>query len=85
MIFERVLFATLGAIRQLMGGKVMPKGSKKGSKRDHFDANSRWFHLSKIIIFEVLEVPGDDLETISGMKAAQRALERCLRVQVCRF
>ena len=38
MIFERVLFATLGAIRERLGGKVMPKGSKKGSKRDHFEA-----------------------------------------------
>ena len=37
MFFERVLFATLGAIGEGMGGKVVPKGSKKGSKRDHFE------------------------------------------------
>ena len=38
MFFERVLFATLGAIRDLMGGKVVPKGSQKVSKSDHFEA-----------------------------------------------
>ena len=37
------------------------------------------------MIFEVLEVLGDDLETFPGTKAAKRALERCLRVQFCRF
>ena len=37
------------------------------------------------MIFEVLEVLGDDLETLSEMKAAKGALERCLRVPFCRF
>ena len=37
------------------------------------------------MIFEVLEVLGDDLETLSAMKAAQRALERCSRLPFCRF
>ena len=37
------------------------------------------------MIFEVLEVFGDDLETLSEMRAAKRALERCLRVSFCRF
>ena len=37
MFFERDLFATLGAIREPMGGKVVPKGSKKVSKSDHFE------------------------------------------------
>ena len=35
--FERVLFGILGAIGELMGGKVVPKGSEKVSKRDHFE------------------------------------------------
>ena len=38
MFFERDLFATLGAIGESMGGKVVPKASKKGFKRDHFEA-----------------------------------------------
>jgi len=38
MFFERLLFAPLGAIGEGMGGKVVPKGSKKVSKRDHFEA-----------------------------------------------
>ena len=37
LFFERVLFGTLGAIRELMGGKVVPKGSDKVSKRAHFE------------------------------------------------
>ena len=37
------------------------------------------------MIFEVLEVPGDDLETLSEMKAAKGALEWCSRVPFCRF
>ena len=37
MFFESVLFATLGAIGEGMGGKVVPKGSKKVSKRDNFE------------------------------------------------
>ena len=37
LFFERVLFGALGAIRELMGGKVVPKGSEKVSKRDHFE------------------------------------------------
>ena len=37
------------------------------------------------MIFEVLEVLGNDLETLSEMEAAKRALERCLRVPFCRF
>ena len=37
------------------------------------------------MIFEVLEVPGDDLKTLSEMEAAKGALERCLRVPFCRF
>ena len=41
--------------------------------------------LSKTLIFEVLEVLGDDLETLSEMKGANGALERCLRVRFCRF
>ena len=38
MFFERVLFATFDAIGKGMGGKVVPKGFKKVSKRDHFEA-----------------------------------------------
>ena len=38
MCFERVLFATLGAIREGMGAKVMPKGSQKVPKENHFEA-----------------------------------------------
>ena len=38
MFFERVLFATLGAIREAMGAKVVPKGSQKVPKRDNFEA-----------------------------------------------
>ena len=38
MFFESVLFATLGAIGEGMGGKVVPKESKKVSKRNHFEA-----------------------------------------------
>ena len=34
--FEKALFATLGAIREAMGAKVVPKGSQKESKRDNF-------------------------------------------------
>ena len=37
------------------------------------------------MIFEVLELLGDGLETFPGMKAAKRALERGLRVPFCRF
>ena len=37
------------------------------------------------MIFEVLEVLGDDLEPRSEMKAAKGALERCSRQPVCRF
>ena len=37
MFSERVLLGTLGAIGELMGGKVVPKGSEKVSKRDHFE------------------------------------------------
>ena len=37
------------------------------------------------MIFEVLEVLGDDLETFSEMKAAKGALERRLRLPFCRF
>ena len=37
------------------------------------------------MIFEVMEVLGEGLETLSEMKAAKRALERCLRVPFCRF
>ena len=37
MFSERLLFGTLGAIGELMGGKVVPKGSEKVSKRDHFE------------------------------------------------
>ena len=37
------------------------------------------------MIFEVLEVLGEGLGTLSEMKAAKRALERCLRVPFCRF
>ena len=37
------------------------------------------------MIFEVLEVLGEGLETLSEMEAAKRALERCLRVPFCRF
>ena len=40
---------------------------------------------SKTMIFEVLEVLGNDLEALSEMEAAKRALERCLRVPFCRF
>ena len=37
MFFESVLFATVGAIGEGMGGKMLPKGVKKGSKRDYFE------------------------------------------------
>ena len=37
------------------------------------------------MIFEVLEVPGDDLEAISEMKAGKGGLEGRLRVPFCRF
>ena len=37
------------------------------------------------MLFEVLEVLGNDLETLSEMEAAKRALERGLRVPFCRF
>ena len=37
------------------------------------------------MIFEVLEVLGDDLETLSEMKAGKGALEECLRLPFCRF
>ena len=37
------------------------------------------------MIFEVLEVLGDDLETLSEMKAAKGALERCSRAPFSRF
>ena len=36
VFFERVLFATLGAIREAMGAKVVPKNYQKGPKRDNF-------------------------------------------------
>ena len=42
-------------------------------------------YSSKTIIFEVPEVSGDDLETISEMKAGKGALEGRLRVPFCRF
>ena len=38
MFSERVLFATLGAIGEGMGGKVLPKRSKKVSKIYNFEA-----------------------------------------------
>ena len=37
------------------------------------------------MIFEVLEVPGDDLKTVSEMKVGKRALEVSLRLPFCRF
>ena len=37
------------------------------------------------MIFEVMEVLGEGLETLSEMEAAKRALERCSRVPFCRF
>ena len=37
------------------------------------------------MIFEVLEVIGNDLETLPEMEAAKGAFERCLRVPFCRF
>ena len=37
------------------------------------------------MIFEVLEVLGNDLETLSEMKAGNGALERRLRLSFCRF
>ena len=37
------------------------------------------------MIFEVLEVLGEGLGTLSEMKAAKRVLGRCLRVPFCRF
>ena len=89
MFFESVLFATLGAIGEGSGGKVVPKGSKKVSKRDHFEVRvDFWKHLfyySKTMIFEVLEVLGDDMRTFPGTKATKRALEGCSRVPFCRF
>ena len=89
LFFERILFATLGAIREPMGGKVVPKGSQKVFKSDHFEARvDFWkllFYWNKAIVFEVPEVSGDDLETISEMKVGKRALEGRLRVPFCRF
>ena len=41
--------------------------------------------LSKTIIFEVLEVPGDDLETLSETKAGKGTLEARLRPAFFRF
>ena len=68
---------------------MVPKGSKNVSKRDHFeirvDFRKQLFYLGKTMIFEVLEVLGEALETLSEMGAAKRALERCLRVLFCRF
>ena len=43
------------------------------------------FYLGKTIIFEVQEVSGDDLETISDMKAGKRVLEGRLRTPFWRF
>ena len=43
------------------------------------------FYHSKTILFEVLEVLGDDFETLSETKADERALERRLRLPFCRF
>ena len=37
------------------------------------------------MIFEVLEVLGDDFETLSAMKAAKVALKKCSRLPFCRF
>ena len=37
------------------------------------------------MIFEDLEVLGDDLETLSEMKGAKGAFERCLRMPFPRF
>ena len=37
------------------------------------------------MFFEVLEVLGDDLEILSEMETGNRALERGLRMQFCRF
>ena len=37
------------------------------------------------MIFDFLEVLGDDLETLSEMKAAKGALERCSRLSFFRF
>ena len=39
VVFELVLFAALGAIREGIGGKVVPKVSEKVSKRDHVEAS----------------------------------------------
>ena len=89
VVFWKVLFANLGGIREPMGGKVVPKGSQKVSKSDNFEARVdfwKWlFYYSKTIFFEVPEVFGDDLETISEMKAAKGDLEGRLRVPFCRF
>ena len=86
---ERPGFATLDAIGRAHGRKAVPNASKKVLKRHHFEVRvdfwKWWFYLGKTIIFELPEVPGDDLETISEMKAAQRPLERCLSFQFCRF
>ena len=43
------------------------------------------FYDSKAIFFKVLEVPGEDLETLSETKAGKGALERRLRLSFCRF
>ena len=89
MFFERVLFGTLGAIGEATVAKVVPKGSQKLSKRDNFEArvdfSKQWFYPGKTSFFEVLEVFGDDLETLSEMETAKRVLERGLRVPFCRF
>ena len=89
MFFEKALFATLGAIREAMGAKVVPECSQKGSKRDNFvgrvDFWKHWSYCSKTAIFEVLEVSGDDLKTFSELKAGKGAFERCLRIPFCRF
>ena len=73
-----------------MGAKVVPKGSQKMPKEttlwlEWISENNGFTLLSKTIIFEVLEVSGEDLETLSETKGDKGALERRLRLPFCRF
>ena len=74
--FERVLVAALGAIREAMGWKVPPKCSQMVPNRCHFVARvdfcKQLFHYCNSITFEVLVVPGEDLETFSETKADKK-------------
>ena len=78
------------ASRRLLFDGVFDDGfvdSSRFSVEFAFSLASRkvWFYQGKTMIFEVLEVLGNDLETLSEMETAERAFERGLRVPFCRF